>query len=70
MPNYRRANLPGATYFRTVNTRSRQPWLTNADVRAVFIRAMGQFAQSNLMRAARMSDPKTVHECTLRLLCN
>ena len=70
MPNYRCADLPGATYFFTVNTRSRQPWLLNADVRAAFIRAIGQFAHSNLTRAAKMSDSKTVHECTLRVLCN
>ncbi|MDQ3261240.1 MAG: transposase [Pseudomonadota bacterium] len=33
MPNYRRADSPGATYFFTVNTHSRQPWLVNEDVR-------------------------------------
>ena len=33
MPNYRRADSPGATYFFTVVTHSRQPWLTNNDVR-------------------------------------
>ena len=33
MPNYRRVTSPGATYFFTVVTRSREPWLTNNDVR-------------------------------------
>ena len=33
MPNYRRADSPGATYFFTLNTHSRQPWLVNDDVR-------------------------------------
>ena len=70
MPNQCRADILGATYFFTVNTRSRQPWLTNADVRVTFIRAIGRSAQSNLTRAAKMSDSKTVHECTLHLLCN
>jgi len=34
MPNYRRAWVDGGTYFFTVNTFRRQPFLTDADVRA------------------------------------
>jgi len=34
VPNYRRAPIGGATYFFTVNTYRRQPFLTDADVRA------------------------------------
>ena len=34
MPEYRRARTPGATYFFTVNTHLRQPFLIDADVRA------------------------------------
>jgi putative transposase len=34
VPNYRRAAIGGATYFFTVNTYRRQPFLTDADVRA------------------------------------
>jgi putative transposase len=33
MPNYRRANTPGATYFFTVITNGRKPYLANEDVR-------------------------------------
>jgi putative transposase len=33
MPNYRRANTSGATYFFTVVTNGRKPYLTNDDVR-------------------------------------
>jgi putative transposase len=33
MSNYLRAASPGATYFFTLVTHSRQPWLTNDDVR-------------------------------------
>lgn len=33
MPNYRRATLGGATYFFTVNTYRRQPFLIDPDVR-------------------------------------
>ncbi len=34
MPNYRRANIDGGTYFFTVNTLSRQTFLLDDDVRA------------------------------------
>ncbi len=34
MPNYRRARVEGGSYFFTVNTFRRQPFLTDADVRA------------------------------------
>ncbi len=34
MPNYRRSNIAGATYFFTVNTYRRQQFLTDSDVRA------------------------------------
>ena len=34
MPNYRRATLGGATYFFTVNTYRRQPFLIDPDVRS------------------------------------
>ncbi len=34
MPNYRRATIGGATYFFTVNTYRRQPFLIDPDVRA------------------------------------
>ena len=34
MPNYRRARVEGGTYFFTVNTFRRQPFLTDMDVRA------------------------------------
>jgi putative transposase len=34
MPNYRRARVDGGTYFFTVNTFRRQPFLTDPDVRA------------------------------------
>jgi putative transposase len=34
MPNYRRARVEGGTYFFTVNTFRRQPFLTDVDVRA------------------------------------
>jgi REP-associated tyrosine transposase len=34
MPNYRRARVEGGTYFFTVKTFRRQPFLTDADVRA------------------------------------
>jgi putative transposase len=34
MPEYRRARTPGATFFFTVNTHLRQPFLIDADVRA------------------------------------
>ena len=40
MPNYRRADVPGGTYFFTVNTRSREPWLLNEDVRAALRKAI------------------------------
>ena len=33
MPNYRRATIGGATYFFTVNTYRRQPFLIDPDVR-------------------------------------
>ena len=33
MPEYRRARAPGATFFFTVNTHLRQPFLIDADVR-------------------------------------
>ncbi|MBI3801743.1 MAG: hypothetical protein HY268_32840 [Deltaproteobacteria bacterium] len=33
MPNYRRARVDGGTYFVTVPTLRRQPFLTDADVR-------------------------------------
>jgi putative transposase len=33
MPQYRRARTPGATFFFTVNTHLRQPFLIDADVR-------------------------------------
>lgn len=34
MPEYRRANIPGATYFFTVVTHRRQPFLTDSRCRA------------------------------------
>ena len=34
MPNYRRATIGGATYFFTVNTYRRQPFLIDPDVRS------------------------------------
>lgn len=34
MPEYRRARTPGATFFFTVNTHLRQPFLIDSDVRA------------------------------------
>jgi len=34
MPNYRRARVDGGTYFFTVNSFRRQPFLADADVRA------------------------------------
>jgi len=41
MPDYRRAHVPGGTYFFTVNTYRRQTFLTDADVRAVLREAIG-----------------------------
>ena len=34
MPDYRRAFVPGGTFFFTVVTYRRQPWLVDADARA------------------------------------
>lgn len=42
MPNYRRANVCGGTYFFTVNTFRRLPVLTEAPVRAALREAIGQ----------------------------
>ena len=41
MSDYRRAHVPGGTYFFTVNTYRRQTFLTDADVRAVLREAIG-----------------------------
>lgn len=40
MPNYRRANAEGGSYFFTVNTLRRQPFLVEADVRAALREAI------------------------------
>jgi hypothetical protein len=41
MPDYRRAHVPGGTYFFTVNTYRRQTFLTDADVRSALREAIG-----------------------------
>ena len=41
MPDYRRAHVPGGTYFFTVNTYQRQMFLTNPDVRSALREAIG-----------------------------
>lgn len=48
MPNYRRANVKGGTYFFTVNTLPRLPILTEAPVRAALREAI---------RKTRLSHP-------------
>lgn len=42
MPNYRRANIAGGTYFFTVNTFRRLPVLTELPVRLVLREAIRQ----------------------------
>lgn len=42
MPNYRRAYVNGATYFFTVNTYRRQPFLLDTDVRSALREAIGR----------------------------
>ena len=41
MPDYRRAHVPGGTYFFTVNTYRRQTFLTDVDVRSALREAIG-----------------------------
>ena len=41
MPDYRRAHVPGGTYFFTVNTYRRQTFLTDVDVRSALPEAIG-----------------------------
>jgi putative transposase len=41
MPDYRRAHVPGGTYFFTVNTYRRQTFLTDIDVRSALREAIG-----------------------------
>ena len=41
MPDYRRAHVPGGTYFFTVNAYRRQTFLTDADVRSAVREAIG-----------------------------
>lgn len=40
MPEYRRAHIPGGSYFFTVCTRSRRPILTNAPIRQALMEAL------------------------------
>ena len=40
MPDYRRANVEGGSYFFTVNTLRRQPFLIDADIRAALREAI------------------------------
>ena len=42
MPDYRRAHVPGGTYFFTVNTYRRQTFLTDVDVRSALREAIGK----------------------------
>ena len=46
MPNYRRSNFGGGTYFFTVNTHRRQPFLTDPDVRAALKQGINQIRQT------------------------
>jgi len=46
MPNYRRADANGASYFFTVNTYRRQPFLIDADVRAVLRHGIARVRQT------------------------
>jgi putative transposase len=46
MPNYRRANIGGGTYFFTVNTLNRQTFLLNDDVRAALREGIALVRQS------------------------
>ena len=41
MPDYRRAHVPGGTYFFTVDTYRRQTFLTDVDVRSALREAIG-----------------------------
>jgi putative transposase len=41
MPDYRRAHVPGGTYFFTVNTYRRQTFLTDVNVRSALREAIG-----------------------------
>jgi putative transposase len=41
MPDYRRAHVPGGTYFFTINTYRRQTFLTDVDVRSALREAIG-----------------------------
>jgi len=41
MPNYRRARIAGGTYFFTVVTQYRRPWLCTPDARAALRHAIG-----------------------------
>lgn len=47
MPNYRRANIEGGSYFFTVNTLRRQPFLIEADVRTALRQAI-EYVRSTL----------------------
>jgi len=50
MPNYRRAKVPGGTYFFTANTYRRQAFLTDADVRAALRDAIGTIRHTHPFR--------------------
>ena len=47
MPNYRRANIDGGTYFFTVSTLSRQTFLLDDDVRAALREGIAMVRQSH-----------------------
>jgi putative transposase len=51
MPNYRRANQPGGTFFFTVVTYRRLPWLTQANSREILRR---------VIRRVRLEHPFTI----------
>jgi putative transposase len=62
MPDYRRAHVPGGTYFFTINIYRRQTSLTDVDVRSALREAIGTLRSTyRFVIEAWVSLPDRLH---------